>query len=252
MTLGMGLWVLTHLRVAEGRLAEARKSAAELEAVVLDLSPLNWWASVMHSVAELAVADGDSHGAITVCEEAILRMRQTTPELLARYYATKGEALASLGDLDHAREDLAVVVDATAPNDAPSDRARALVTLVHVERGEGRPDDAEDHAHEALRLSRPMGHKRGVVDALEVLACCVVDAERPAEAACLLGAADALRRATGYQYRSPLAQRPIAASVVALDAALSAEGRDRAWAEGEVLSVDDACEYAATGLGRRM
>ena len=64
MTLGMGLWVLTHLRVAEGRLAEARTSAAELETVVLDLVPLNWWASVMHSVAELALADGDNHGVI--------------------------------------------------------------------------------------------------------------------------------------------------------------------------------------------
>ncbi|MET0904073.1 MAG: hypothetical protein ABWZ52_12595, partial [Acidimicrobiales bacterium] len=77
------------------------------------------------------------------------------------------------------------------------------------------------------------------------------DAERPVDAARLLGAADALRRATGYQYRSPLAQRPLAASVVALDAALSAEGRDRAWAEGGALSVADACDYAATGRGRR-
>ena len=142
------------------------------------------------------------------------------------------------------------MVDATASDRAPSDRVRALVTLAHVERREGRPDDAEDHAHEALRLSRPMGHKRGVVDALEVLACCAVDAQSPAEAARLLGAADALRRATGYQYRSPLAQRPLAESVVALDAALSAEGRDRAWAEGEALSLEDACDVRGEGSGR--
>jgi DNA-binding CsgD family transcriptional regulator len=128
---------------------------------------------------------------------------------------------------------------------------RALVTLAHIDREEGRPDDAEDHAHEALGLSRPMGYKRGVVDALEVLAMCAVDAESFGEAARLLGAADALRRATGYQYRSPLAQGPLAESVVALDAALGAEGRDRAWAEGEALSWEDACDYAARGRGER-
>jgi DNA-binding CsgD family transcriptional regulator len=128
---------------------------------------------------------------------------------------------------------------------------RALVTLAHIERREGRPGDAEDRAREALRLSRPMGHKRGVVDALEVLGMCAVDAQSPAEAARLLGAADALRRATGYQYRSPLAQGPLAESVVALDAALGAEGRDRACAEGEALSLEDACDYAARGRGAR-
>ena len=56
-----------------------------------------------------------------------------------------------------------------------------------------------------------MAHKRGVVDALEVLACCAADAKRPADAARLLGATDALRRATGYQYRLPL-RTPLAES----------------------------------------
>ena len=74
---------------------------------------------------------------------------------------------------------------------------------------------------------------------------------RPKRARSLLGAADALRRATGYQYRSPLAQRPLAESVVALDAALSAEGRDRARTEGEALSLEGACDDAARGRGGR-
>ncbi len=69
MTLGMGLWVLTLLRVAQGRLEEARATAAELEAVVLDLGPLNW-AWVMHGIAAVAIAEGDASGAIDVSEEA--------------------------------------------------------------------------------------------------------------------------------------------------------------------------------------
>ncbi len=247
----MGLWVLTHLRVAEGRLAEARTSAAELETVVLDLGRLNWWASVTDTVARGRHCGRRQPRPRSGCARRQFSTRPARPELLACYYATKGEALASIGDLGGARKDLAVVVDATASDRAPSDRVRALVTLAHIERREGRADDAEDHAHEVLRLGRPMGHKRGVVDALEVLGMCAVDAQSFGEAARLLGAADALRRATGYQYRSPLAQGPLAESVVALDAALSAEERDRAWAEGEALSLEDACDYAARGRGKR-
>ena len=177
MTLGVGLWLLTHLRLAEGRLAEARTSAAELETVVLDLGRLNWWASVTDSVAQVAIADGDSHAAIRLCEEAILLMRPLAPELLACFYTTKGEALASIGDLGGAAKGSCGCGRPDSLARSSVRRVRALVTLAHIERREGRADDAEDHAHEVLRLGRPMGHRRGVVDALEVLGMCAVDAE---------------------------------------------------------------------------
>ena len=250
MTLGMGLWVRTLLRVAQGRLEEAGATAAELEVVVLDLGPLNW-AWVMHGIAAFAIAEGDAPSAIAVSDEALSHLSQAHPELKALHHATKAEAFTALGDLARAREEIATVLDATAEGGAPSDRVRALITLAAIDRREQQGEDAEAHAHEALRLSRSMLHKRGVIDALEVLGGCAADRESYAEAARLLGAANALRQATGYAYRSPTAEQEVTQADSAVASALGADERERARAEGAALSLEDVCDYAARGRGER-
>jgi DNA-binding CsgD family transcriptional regulator len=250
MTLGMGLWVRTLLRVAQGRIEEARATAAELEVVVLDLGPLNW-AWVMHGIAAFAIAEGDARSAIDVSDEALSHLAQAHPELKALHHATKAEAFTALGDLVHAREEIAAVLHATAEGGAPSDRVRALITLAGVDRRERHGEDAEAHAHEALRLSRAMSHKRGVVDALEVLGGCAADRESYAEAARLFGAAAALREAAGYAYRSPIAEQEVTQAGSAVESALGADESERARAEGAALSLEDACDYAARGRGER-
>ena len=90
MTLGMGLWVLTPCvwpKIGSPRHARA----TELEAVVLDLGPLNWWAWVMHGVAAVAVAEATATARSCV-RGGVLRMRQAS-RASALYHATKAEAL---------------------------------------------------------------------------------------------------------------------------------------------------------------
>ena len=184
-------------------------------------------------------------------DEALSHLSQAHPELKALHHATKAEAFTALGDLAPAREEVATVLDATAEGGAPSDRVRALITLAAIDRREQQGEDAEAHAHEALRLSRSMLHKRGVIDALEVLGGCAADRESYAEAARLLGAANALRQATGYAYRSPTAEQEVTRADSAVASALGADERNRARAEGAALSLEDACDYAARGRGER-
>jgi ATP/maltotriose-dependent transcriptional regulator MalT len=250
MGLGMSLWVLSLIRVGQGRLEDARATATELEDVVMDLGPMNW-AWVMHGIAEVALADGDAHTALAVSDEAMQHMREANPEVHALHLATKAEAFEAMGQHDDARREVGAALDATMSGGAPSDRVRALVTLARLDRRAGRPDESELHAHEALRLGRSMQHKRGVVDALEVLACCAADGGSHAEAARLLGAASVVRQGSGYLYRAPARRVDFAEARAAVDAALGAADAAAAWAEGEALSLDEACDYAARGRGER-
>jgi DNA-binding CsgD family transcriptional regulator/tetratricopeptide (TPR) repeat protein len=249
MGLGQCLWVLSLLRVAQGRLVEARAAAAELEEIVRDLGPMNW-AWVLHGIAGVSLAEGDARTAIVLSDEAMQHLREANPEVHAVHRATKAEALAAMDLLDDARREAAAVLEATSSGGAPADRVRALVTLARVERRQGRLDDAEARAHEALALGRSMRHTRGVVDALEVLGCCAADGSSSEEAARLLGAAAALRRLTGYLYRSPDHEGEFAEAWTAVEGALGADAT-AAWGEGEGLSLDQACDYAARGRGER-
>ncbi|HEY3484946.1 MAG TPA: LuxR C-terminal-related transcriptional regulator, partial [Ilumatobacteraceae bacterium] len=215
----------------------------------LDLGPVNW-AWVLHGVAEVAIATGDPHRAVAVCDEALEQMAEACTAVRVLHHATKAQAFAELGDHAAAREQATIVLDATADGSASSDRIRALITLAVIARREEATDDAETRAHEALPLARPMGHHRGVVDALEVLACCAADDERNEEAARLIGAADTIRRATTYAYRAPSFATEFASLTAELEAAMGAEFA-RALAEGQALSLEEACDYATRGRGER-
>ena len=249
MTLGMGLWVRTLLRVAQGRLEEAGATAAELEVVVLDLGPLNW-AWVMHGIAAFAIAEGDAPSAIAVSDEALSHLAQAHPELKALHHATKAEAFTALGDLARAREEVATVLDATAEGGAPSDRVRALITLAAIDRREQQGDDAEAHAHEALRLSRSMVHKRGVVDALEVLGVVRrierATQRRPGSS----GPRTRCGKRRGTRTARPTREQEVTQADSAVASALGADERERARAEGAALSLEERVRLRGPGSGR--
>jgi len=75
-------------------------------------------------------------------------------------------------------------------------------------------------------------------------------ADEQLKAVRLLGAADALRRTTGYR-RALLYQDRYDADVSALRASIGDAAFDQAWAEGAALNLDDAVSYALRGRGER-
>jgi hypothetical protein len=82
----------------------------------------------------------------------------------------------------------------------------------------------------------------GIADALECLGRLSLVDQDPHEAALLLGAGHAIRRATGYQ-RSALHQEGYDAAIRALRASMGAAEFSQAFDEGAALAIDDAVSF---------
>jgi len=109
---------------------------------------------------------------------------------------------------------------------------------------------AHDDAHLALGIGRDIRAQIGIIEVLEVLGGLARGADEQVKAVRLLGAADALRRTTGYR-RALLYQDRYDADVSALRASIGDAAFDQAWAEGAALNLDDAVSYALRGRGER-
>jgi hypothetical protein len=101
-----------------------------------------------------------------------------------------------------------------------------------------------------LAIAADTGMVLGVVSTLECLADLAADAGSHREAARLLGAADALRQRTG-EVRVKVLDVYFDTSTSALRNAMGSVDFDAAWAEGTVLSTDEAIAYAQRGRGER-
>jgi predicted ATPase/class 3 adenylate cyclase len=113
----------------------------------------------------------------------------------------------------------------------------------------GNRQKAKSLHEESLELSRELGDKLIAAESLEGLACSAARGEE-VRAARLFGAAEALREAVGYRQ----APREGALREPFLDAARSGLGEARweaMWAEGRVMTFEDAIAYALEGAGKR-
>jgi DNA-binding CsgD family transcriptional regulator len=126
----------------------------------------------------------------------------------------------------------------------------ALLASVRVAAAAGDLGRARDDAYQALTIGHGILSRIGITDALECLGGLAEDAEDQHKAARLLGAADALRQATGYT-RFLLYQDGYDAAVLALRSSMGDAAFDQAWEEGAALTLDDAVNYALRGRGAR-
>jgi hypothetical protein len=120
--------------------------------------------------------------------------------------------------------------------------AHSLIDLGHVVLRQG--DDAEALAslQEGLTLFRALANRSGIARALETFAVFAEAQERGARAAQLLGAAEALREATGEPL-SPKEQETHRRQACRLRELLE-EGFAAAWAEGRAMTMERAVRIA--------
>jgi hypothetical protein len=104
---------------------------------------------------------------------------------------------------------------------------------------------AADYFDASLRTFADLGHRVGdVAQSLEGLAEACARLGRAREGAVLLGAAYTMRRELGLPI-APIDQPFYAASRSAVEAELTAEELDEAWAEGASFGPDAALAFAA-------
>jgi DNA-binding CsgD family transcriptional regulator len=122
---------------------------------------------------------------------------------------------------------------------------RALVAIV-----QGEPEQGEGDAHDALACAADVEAYLLIPDILEFLAALAGHAASRREAARLFGAAHAIRERRGA-VRLKIWDAGYEASVAGLRDAMGEQDFDSAWAEGAVLSTEDAIAYAQRGRGER-
>jgi DNA-binding CsgD family transcriptional regulator len=126
----------------------------------------------------------------------------------------------------------------------------SLFTRARVALAEGDAEAAERDAHDALACAAYTEAQLGVPDVFDFLARLAAQDQSYAEAARLLGAAEAVRQRTG-EVAYEIYRADYEASIAALQGAMSQNDFDTAWAEGAALSLGEAIAYARRGRGER-
>jgi predicted ATPase/class 3 adenylate cyclase/DNA-binding CsgD family transcriptional regulator len=225
MTANIGGWMLGVAFVLADRIDEvAPLVAASFEAArgfgVMMTAPT-------HAVAaHAALAMGDLDSALAEADVAVGLAETLGPSWRAMFTVIQGDARAAAGDLAGAADTYTSVVGLSRHEDFPAHLASGLLGLARVAWAQGDANRAADLVHEAIPIFRAMGHRVGLIDALELLAAIFADTR-------LWDAAQRARDAGGYRLR--LAGAPVLESV----------------AESEPLNIDEAVELATRGRGER-
>ncbi len=154
------------------------------------------------------------------------------------------------GDLEEARARVGRAIELARASGNPCSVGRALRAEGNLALATGDLDTAEDLLHEALRHLLQAGCKIDVAAVLELLAEVASKEESWEEAARLLSATTRLRESVGSKRFAPDI-RDYEESVRAVRANLEPSALERAWAEGETMTLDEAVAYVARGRGER-
>jgi DNA-binding CsgD family transcriptional regulator len=158
-----------------------------------------------------------------------------------------GAALVATGEWEAGERTVAAAEQAALGLENHWLVALARYHLAEAARLRGDVRRAEDLHHDALAARVRGGFVPGVVESLEALASLAAMLESFAEAARLLGAAQALRDVRGFGPASSLGRDAVAVA----RKALGADAFEVAFDDGRALSLDDAVAYAARARGER-
>ncbi len=150
------------------------------------------------------------------------------------------------GDLDRAQQ----LADEAVATMSGWHQLLALSIRAYVAADRGDREQARRDARQALSIAADKQCRLAVPATLELLARLAVDAGSHAEAARLLGAADAMRARAG-DYRFPVYQAGYPALLTTCRNELGEKDFETAWADGAALSADEVIGYALRGHGER-
>ncbi len=196
------------------------------------------------AAASLAVAD-----VATAANAGATAREQLTvshPEVGALWLYPMAEVSMASGDLLEARRWADEAVSMTRGWHL----SLALLTRARVAIAEKDLGSAERDVHEALRCAAEVEGHLVVPDLLECLARIVGADGSHREAARLLGAADTIRQRFGA-VRFGIYEGDHQRCVAEVRDALGVEEFEASWAEGVVLSIQEAIAYAQRGRGER-
>ena len=221
--------------------AEALLRAPHLTPSVFELLGTRWTVLVAYGLAETDQA-----------RQAADALRRTASERGARWFEAWAVWLLGLVAVaeqrgDDAREQLERCRQLSLDPQYPATLGRALVALTDVD---GDPEDASQHAHEALEVLADAGDRVGAAEALEAVAGVAAAHDQPDRALRLLAATDRFCDDTGI-VRLPVQAKRAERHTAAARSQLDRDDAEEHWAAGRLLSLDEAVAYARRGRGQR-
>jgi tetratricopeptide (TPR) repeat protein len=237
---------LSHLGYAMTQQGQYEKALPMLEeslALSRQLDDKPRVVAVLLHLSGLASVQGDFSSTRTLGEEALAFARELGDQhSIAVALNTIGFAAYLQGDLAQARPWLEESLEAFQKVGEKWHTSRARWTLGHLARAEGDLVGAHAIFTGELASMREWDSKWPVPYHLEPLAYMAIDAGRHELAACLLGAAQALREASHPLH--PALRREYEHHLSALQGALDEPAFAAAWAAGRALSAEAALDYA--------
>jgi predicted ATPase/class 3 adenylate cyclase/DNA-binding CsgD family transcriptional regulator len=201
--------------------------------------------------ANLALVGGDATSALAIVDPLLAEMRSLgLPMFLSSALVVHAIASLGLGDDTTAETDLRQARDTATTIDNRWLVALADHHLGVIARRRDQPDRAQNLLHDALALRAANKWLPAVAETLSELAAVAVDQESYLEATRLLGAASALRMATGCS-PSPEQRSNDESLVGRIHGELDDAAFVGAWSEGEALSADEAVAYVSRARGER-
>jgi len=196
-------------------------------------------------VAGSWLAAGDAAAAWDASEAALQRTSsQPTAAVLVIIWSA--EAALACGDVTTAR----CLADEAASVGKGCYLSMALTTRARVKIAEGKAEDAERDAYEALGIAESIGARLSVPDIFDCLATLACGAGDYREAARVFGATESIRRQMGAA-SFKIYEAGYGAAVTKLREAMGDDDFQAAWAEGAALSADEAIAYVQRGRGER-
>lgn len=241
---------LGDLAWARGDFAEARTMLEEGRELALAMGAPYPLVRCLYRLASVAAAEGNLASALKLVDEACdVAERAHLPYAMVRALHVRGDLDRAAGDTSGAGETYTEALSVARSNSDRDGEAGSLHRLAELARKRGADHDAVSLLHEALTVQANVGDAR-IASFLETMAGMGGGQGRPAHAARLFGAADALRQEVGNLRRPD----EIAGYQTDVDGLRSAMGKTEfaeAWAEGAALSRDEVVSMAMRGRGSR-
>lgn len=246
-----------------GEFEAAKQHLTQSLAIYREIADRRMIAILCNSLAMTTREQGEYERSRSLFEESLRFYREIGDRAFARHpLANLGMLETLLGDYASARVYLAESVRSAREVGDPGCAALFLDMQGSLARHEGDLEAACARHTEALRLHHAEGSRGEIARCLAALGCATfmtgeraagsgaaTEAERKfVRGARLLGAAEALREATGWviwSYDRPEYERCRAAVRAPRNEAAFAA----AWAEGRALSLDEACALALADVG---
>jgi len=232
-----------------GEPEQARVAGEASIAIVGGLGVATLAGNGYYCLAHAAMAAGDP-AALREAGQAGWQCVKFRPEIGVRHLVHMAEAELAEDGLLAARQHASEAVAAATRLGMKYQLMYALLASARVAAAAGDLGRAHDEAYLALTTGHGIRAQPGITDILELLGGLAHAAEEQHKAARLLGAADALRQATGYR-RFLLYQDGYDAEVAELRSSMGDAAYRQAFNEGAALTFDDAMTYALRGRGTR-